>query len=69
MANPTITTKDLETGEEVTRPMTNAEFAQYKKDREADAQYAADLEAKAAAKQALLDRLGLTEEEFKLLTA
>jgi len=67
MPNPIITTKDLDTGEEVTRPMTNAEFAQYKKDREADAKYLADLEAKAVAKQALLERLGLTQEEFNLL--
>ena len=67
MPNPIITTKDLDTGEEVTRPMTDAEFAQYQKDREADAKYLADIEAKKVAKQALLDRLGLTEEEFNFL--
>ena len=67
MPNPIITTKDLDTGEEVTRPMTDAEFAQYQKDREADAKYLANIEAKKVAKEALLNRLGLTEEEFNLL--
>jgi hypothetical protein len=67
MPNPIITTKDLNTGEEVTRPMTDAEYAQYQKDREADAKYAADLEARAAEKEALLNRLGITEDELRLL--
>lgn len=49
------------------REMTNAEYAQWQKDNaEAEAQAEA-LEAKAAARQAVLDRLGLTEQEAQLL--
>ena len=49
------------------REMTNAEYAQWQADRaEAKAQAEA-LEAKAAARQAVLDRLGLTEQEAQLL--
>ena len=49
------------------REMTNAEYAQWQADRaEAKAQAEA-LEAKAAARQAVLDRLGLSEQEAQLL--
>ena len=52
---------------EQNREMTNAEYAQWQKDNaEAQAQAEA-VEAKAAARQAVLDRLGLTEQEAQLL--
>lgn len=61
------TTKPLiQIGEEV-REMTDEEFAQYKLDQiETQAQLDA-IAAKAEAKQAILDRLGLTAEEAALL--
>ena len=34
MTNPIIKIHDLETGEEIERPMTNAEFAAWKKQNE-----------------------------------
>ena len=67
MTNPIIKLVNAETGEEVERPMTNAEL----KDYEA---FIADLsaqkiqaEADAIAKAALLERLGITAEEAALL--
>jgi hypothetical protein len=67
MPNPIITTKDLDTGEEVTRPMTDTEFAQYQKDREADEALLAQAATQATAKAALLAQLGITEEQARLL--
>lgn len=58
---------NCETGEEIEREMNEAEFAQYQTDQEVEAQRKAEAEAKAAARQAILDRLGLTEEQAKLL--
>ena len=53
------------------REMTNAEYAQWQTDNaEAQARVEAETnaaEAKAVARQALLDRLGLTEQEAQLL--
>jgi hypothetical protein len=49
--------------------MTNDEYAQWQLDKEnVDAAKAKD-EAKATQKAALLDRLGITEDEAKLLLA
>ena len=51
----------------VDREMNDVEFAQYQKDKaEAEAQKA-EAEAKAQAKTELLERLGITEDEAKLL--
>lgn len=67
MSNPTITIFDLETGEEVTRPMTDEEVAQYEIDTaKMNAEITAENEA-ANAKAALLNRLGITAEEAALL--
>ena len=58
---------DAITGEVVEREQTTAEKTQAAKDKaEAEAQAEA-LEAKAVARQAVLDRLGLTEQEAQLL--
>ena len=67
MSKPMIRIHNTDTGEIIDREMTNAEFAQYEADRvEAEAK-AAEAEAKATAKAALLDRLGITEDEARLL--
>jgi uncharacterized protein YqfA (UPF0365 family) len=67
MTKPTITIHDLATGETVEREMNAAEFKQYEADQLA-AQTRAEAEtAKAVAKSALLAKLGINEDEAKLL--
>ena len=69
MAKPTIRIHNLETNEVIDREMTADEFAQYQADQAAIAEAKAEAEARATQKAALLDRLGITEEEAKLLLA
>jgi hypothetical protein len=67
MTNPQVKIVNIETGEEIVRDANAEELAQMEKDA---ASYAAELVAKAEAeakKAALLDRLGITEDEAKLL--
>ena len=56
-------------GEFIDREMNAQEFAQYKIDQEVRAAEKAEVDAKAEAKAQLLDRLGITAEEAKLLLA
>jgi len=64
---PTIKIHNAETGEVTERDMTAEELAQWEADKaEAEAQAQAEA-TKAAQKQALLNRLGITEDEAKLL--
>lgn len=65
--NPIIHTRDLTTGEPITREMTDAEVAQDLLDKENDADRTATLEARALAKSDLLAKLGITEDEAQLL--
>lgn len=62
---------DCTTGETSIVPLTDEEIAQREADakayEEAKAAEEAELAAKAKARQAILDRLGLTEEEAKIL--
>jgi hypothetical protein len=67
MNNPTIRIHNIETDEIIDREMTNAEFAAYKADQEAETIRQAEAEAKAAAREAILDRLGITVEEAAIL--
>ena len=63
----TIKIHNAETGEVIERDMTADELAQWEADK-ADSVAKAQAEAdKAADKAALLDRLGITEAEAKLL--
>jgi hypothetical protein len=67
MTKPTIRIHNTETDEIIDREMNKDEFAQYKID-EADAvAEKAEAEAKATAKLAILDRIGLTADELKLI--
>jgi len=62
-----ISILDAQTGEEVTREMNAAEFAQYKADQ---SDVKSEQEKKAnriVQRQAIADRLGLTADELKLL--
>jgi hypothetical protein len=68
MSRPLVTIYDAD-GSFITREMNDEEFAQWEIDKaNADAAKAEE-EAKAAQKAALLERLGITEEEAKLLLA
>jgi predicted aminopeptidase len=58
---------NVETGEVIEREMNALELEQREKDQAAQAARQADEQAKAADKAALLERLGITEEEVKLL--
>ena len=63
----TITENNAATGESVTREMTAEEIEKVEALIAADAAETAKLEADAIAKAALLERLGITEDEAKLL--
>ena len=67
MTKPTIRIHNTETDEVIDREMTAAEFAKYEADQAAEATRQAEAEAKATAKAALLERLGISEDEAKLL--
>lgn len=62
---------NCETGEIIEREMTEEELTQWeldqKKAKEAKKQAEANAQAQAEAKATLLERLGITEEEAKLL--
>jgi hypothetical protein len=66
MKKPTVR---IYTGNEefIDREMNDAEFAQYKIDQAAHAARQAETEAKEAAKQEILDRIGLTADELKTI--
>ena len=67
MTKPIITVHNVETNEVIDREMTDSEFAKYEADQEANRLRQAEAEANAAEKAALLDRLGISEAEAKLL--
>ena len=67
MSKPMIRIHNTETGEIVEREMNAAELKQAEKDKKAYQAEIAAAEAKAQAKAALLDRLGITADEAKLL--
>lgn len=62
-----ITDVNCETGEVIVREPTEQEIVQAQQNAEIYQQTIAALEAKKNAKDALLDKLGITEEEAKLL--
>jgi len=66
MTKPTIRIYETD-GTFSDREMNNAEFAQYEKDQQAELVFQAEAEAKATAKAALLERLGISEDEARLL--
>jgi hypothetical protein len=67
MTKPIVKIHNTETNEIVEREMTAAEFAQYKTDQAEKAAKKAELEAMAMQRQEILDRLGLTADEAKLI--
>ena len=67
MTKPIIRIHNLETNEVVDREMTAVELKIYDAQRKLDADAQAEAEAKAVARQAILDRLGLTTDELKTI--
>jgi len=67
MSRPLIRIHDLEINEVIDREMTAAEFVQYQADQAANLAQQAEAEAKETQRQAILDRLGLTSDEARLL--
>ncbi len=58
---------NCKTGETVERELNADELAQQAIDKAAEAARQAEADAKAAQRQALLNRLGITEEEARIL--
>jgi hypothetical protein len=67
MSTPTIRIHNLETNEIIDREMNQAELAQLEQDKAEFAAREQEAAKTAEAKAALLDRLGITEAEAKLL--
>ncbi len=64
---PMVRIHDLAIDEVIDREMNDAEFAKYEADQAAQAIAQAEANTKAAQRQALLTRLGITAEEAQLL--
>jgi hypothetical protein len=64
---PMIRIHNVETNEVIDREMNDDEFAQYEADKAKQTAKKAEAEAKAIQRQAILDRLGLTADEAKLI--
>jgi hypothetical protein len=67
MTKPIVRIHNTETNEVIDREMTDEEFAEYQLEQAELAIEQAEAEAKAEARQAILNRLGLTAEEAQLL--
>jgi hypothetical protein len=67
LTKPMVRIHDLATNEVIDREMNDAEFAELQTRQEMLVVEKAEAEAKAAQRQAILDRLGLTADEAKLL--
>jgi hypothetical protein len=66
-SRPMIRIHDVENDEIIDRELNDAEFAQYELDQKNYQAEQAQIAAKVVAKAALLERLGITEDEAKLL--
>ena len=64
---PMITIHNQETDQVITREMNDKEFENHQANLAKDAEEAAEIQAAATAKAALLARLGLTADEANLL--
>lgn len=67
MTKPMVRIHNADTNEVIDREMTDSEFAQYEIDQEKAMQENAEQAARTAAKDALLERLGITADEAALL--
>ena len=67
MSRPIVRIHNQQTNEIIDREMNDAEFAEHNQMLETLAAEKADREAKAVQRQAILSRLGITEEEARIL--
>ena len=67
MSRPNVRIHNQATNEVIDREMNDQEFAAYEANQATQAEAQAAAEAKAAQRQALLTRLGITEEEARIL--
>lgn len=67
MSRPIIKEHNLTTGEVVEREMTDAEFEIYEKETAEEANRVSQAAEIAARRAEILERLGLTEDEAKLI--
>jgi len=67
MTKPIIKIHNVTTGEIIEREMDDAELSEFEADQALRATAQAEAEAKAIAKSALLEKLGITAEEAVLL--
>lgn len=69
MTKPIVKEHNIETDEIIEREMTDEEYADFLKFQKEEEAKAEEELAKATAKADLLEKLGITEEELKLLLA
>jgi ATP-dependent Zn protease len=69
MTKPIIRIHNTETDEIIDREINDSEFAVYQADQKAQSILKAQAAIKETAKEALLNKLGITAEEAKLLLA
>lgn len=67
MSKPMVRFHNTDTDEVIDREMTDQEYQNYLAELEITRAEKAKIAAKVAQRQAILDRLGLTEEEAQLL--
>ncbi len=67
MTKPIVRIHNQATDEVIDREMNDAEFAAYEAEQAAEFARQAEAATKAAQRQALLTRLGITEEEARIL--
>jgi len=67
MTRPMVRIHNIQTDEVIDREMNDDEFAQYELNQVKLNAEQAEAEARATQKAALLERLGITEDEAKLL--
>jgi hypothetical protein len=67
MTKPMIRIHNTQTDEIIDREMTAAEFKIYEAQQKADANAKVEAQAKENAKQAILNRIGLTADELKTI--
>ncbi len=67
MTRPIIRIHNVQTDEIIDREMNDAEYEQFLADKAKAEAAQAEAQAKGEAKAALLERLGITEEEARLL--
>jgi hypothetical protein len=67
LTRPMVRIHNLETDEVIDRQMNDIEFAAYEQNKIAQEAAQVEAEAKETQRQAILDRLGITADEAKLI--